>query len=164
MARYSRILAGMNRNAVADLRPETQAALTAVRAALPLIQERRGATEIHAKGPNDIVTDTDVLVQNVLQEVLHQHHPDVAFRGEEGTSNVAPDARRVWLVDPICGTSNYAAGIPLFAINVAMVEDGRTVVSAIADGGTGDLYAAEDGRGAWSIGSQGLRRLQVSST
>lgn len=154
----------MNPHVVADLRPETQAALTALRAALPLVQERRGATEIHEKAPNDIVTGTDVLVQTMLQEVLHEHHPDIAFLGEEGTPNVAPDARRMWMVDPICGTTNYAMGIPLFAINVAMIEDGRTAVSAVADGGTGELYAAEDDRGACLIGRHALRGLQVSST
>jgi myo-inositol-1(or 4)-monophosphatase len=103
-----------------------------------------------------------LLVQSRLQELLHAHHPDVAFLGEEGTPTAAAGAHRLWLVDPICGTTNYAVGIPLFAINVALVEDGRLAVSAIADGGTGELYAAEHGRGAWLVGSSGLRRLQVS--
>jgi myo-inositol-1(or 4)-monophosphatase len=147
-----------------DFRPETRAALSALRAVLPLVQQRRGATDVRAKGPNDIVTGTDVLVQSTLQEVLHERHPDVEFLGEEGSPNVAPEARRMWLVDPICGTSNYAAGIPLFAINVALVEDQRIAVSAVADGGTGELYAAEHGGGAWAVGASGLRRLQVSDT
>jgi len=150
--------------AFTDLRPETTAALAALRAVLPLVQERRGASEVRAKGPNDIVTGTDVLVQSTLQEVLHEHHPDIAFLGEEGAPDVAPDARRMWLVDPICGTSNYAAGIPLFAINVALVEDQRIAASAVADGGTGELYVAERGRGAWLVGASGLRRLEVSGT
>ncbi len=147
-----------------DLRPETRSALAALRAALPLVQERRGASDVRAKGPHDIVTGTDVLVQATLQEVLHQHHPDIAFLGEEGSPEVAPDARRRWLVDPICGTSNYAAGIPLFAINVALVEDRRVAASAVADGGTGELYVAEVGRGAWRVGASGSGRLQVSGT
>jgi myo-inositol-1(or 4)-monophosphatase len=128
---------------LADLRPETRSALAAVRAALPLVQERRGASEVREKAPNDIVTGTDVLVQSIVQEVLREHHPDIAFLGEEGASNVADDARRMWQVDPICGTTNYAAGLPLFAINVALVEDGQITVSAVADGGTGEVYVAD---------------------
>ena len=66
-------------------------------------------------------------------------------------------------MDPICGTTNYAVGIPLFATNVALVEDGGITASAVADGGTGETYVAELGRGAWRIGSSGLDRLQVNA-
>ena len=156
-------LASRKARAASDLRPETRAALDTVRGALPLVRERRGASAVHAKGPNDMVTGTDVLVQSNLQEVLHERHPEIAFRGEEGVPDVTPDARRMWLVDPICGTSNYAAGIPLFAINVALVEYQRITASA-ADGGTGELYVAEAGHGAWRVGPTGLERLQVTSS
>ena len=50
------------------------------------------------KAPNDIVTGTDVLVQDVLQQVLREHQPDVAFLGEERAPTVLRDTRRVWLV------------------------------------------------------------------
>lgn len=146
----------------ADLRPETQAALEALRAARPLVLQRRGASDIREKGPNDLVTGTDVLVESTLQQMLHERHPDIAFLGEEGGQRAFGEARRVWLVDPICGTNNYALGIPLFATNVALVEDGRITASAVADGGTGEMYVAERGRGAWQVGSSGLERLQVS--
>jgi len=152
----------MNSQMPADLRPETRAVLAALRAALPLVKQRRGAGEVREKAPNDIVTGTDVLVQSLLQEALHEHHPDIAFLGEEGAPNVPHNARRVWMVDPICGTTNYAAGIPLFAINVGLVEDGVITVSAVADGGTGELYAAEHGRGAWQVTSSGLSKLHVN--
>ena len=145
-----------------DLRPEIRAALDALRAALPLVQQRRGATEIREKSRNDIVTATDLLVQSTLQGFLHERHPDIAFLGEEGIPSLAHDAKRTWLVDPICGTTNYAAGIPLFAINVALVEDSRIVAAAVADGGTDDLYAAELGRGAWFVESDGLRQCHVN--
>jgi myo-inositol-1(or 4)-monophosphatase len=144
-----------------DLRAETRAALAALRAACPLVQQRQGVGEVQEKAPNDIVTGTDVLVQNALQEVLREHQPDVAFLGEEGTPTAFQDAQRVWLVDPICGTTNYAAGIPLFATNVALVEDGLIVASAVANGGTGELYVAERSRGAWLVESTGLRSLHV---
>jgi myo-inositol-1(or 4)-monophosphatase len=146
----------------ADLRSETRAGLTALRAVRPLVQDRRGANEVHEKAPNDIVTGTDVLVQNVLQQVLRKHLPEVGFLGEEGAPTVLPYTRRVWLVDPICGTTNYAAAIPLFATNVAFVEDGQVVASAVANGGTGELCIAERGRGAWLIESTGLRSLHVA--
>jgi len=154
----------MDSYAPPELRPETRAALAALRSVMPLVQQRVGATEVREKSPNDIVTGTDVLVQSRLQHVLYQHHPDVAFLAEEDTPSVAEDTRRMWLVDPICGTSNYAAGIPLFAINVALVEDSHIEAAAVADGGTGELYVAERGRGAWRVDSSQLARFQVNST
>ena len=147
-----------------ELRLETRAALSALRAALPLVQERRGASDVREKGPNDIVTGTDILVQATLQQVLHEQLPDIAFVGEEGTSTVPLGARRRWLVDPICGTTNYAVGLPLFATNVALVDGDLIDVSVVADGGTGELYAAERERGAWLVAASGLRPLHVSAT
>jgi fructose-1,6-bisphosphatase/inositol monophosphatase family enzyme len=53
---------------------------------------------------------------------------------------------------------------PLFASNVALVEDERITVSGVADGGTGELYVAEHGGGAWRVAPSGLHRLQVNAT
>lgn len=145
-----------------NVRAETRSAIDAVRAVLPLLRSRRGADEVREKAPNDLVTATDVLVQSTLQQILAERHPDIAFVGEESGLDLPSSAPRQWLVDPICGTSNYAAGLPLFATNVALVEDGHISLSAALDGGTGDIYVAEAGGGAWQVTSEGPRRLSVS--
>src|SRR5688572_15285062 len=63
--------------------------------------------------------------------VLSEHRPQDAIVGEElGSSG---DSSRRWLVDPICGTLNFAAGLPLFAVNVALDIDGTTAAAAVAD-------------------------------
>ncbi|MBV9323972.1 MAG: inositol monophosphatase [Chloroflexi bacterium] len=146
-----------------DLRSESRSALAALQAVLPLIHARRGVDDVREKAPNDIVTGTDVLVQSTLQQVLHERHPEVGFVGEESGLDAPSSAPRHWLVDPICGTANYAAGIPLFATNVALVEDGRLSLSAVLDGGSRNMYVAESGRGAWHVDPEqsGLTRLSV---
>src|SRR3954462_14551799 len=98
------------------MRPETQAALEAIRQVLPLVLERQGADDVHAKGPHDLVTATDVLVERELETLLGERVPDVQFVGEEGGQSL-PGGGRYWLVDPICGTENYASGLPLYATN-----------------------------------------------
>src|SRR5215471_6967022 len=143
-------------------RVETRSALEALRAVLPLLRERRGADEVREKAPNDIVTATDVLVQSSLQRMLAERHADIAFVGEESGLDAPSSAPRTWLVDPICGTGNYAAGMPLFATNVALVEEGHISLSAALDGGTGDLYAAESGGRAWQVTPEGPRGLSVN--
>ena len=146
-----------------SLRPETTAAVAALRAALPIVLARQGADDVRAKAPRDIVTGTDLAAQATIERVLREHHPDCAFVGEEGDHPV-PEAGRYWLVDPLCGTANYAARLPLVALNIALVEDGRVMASAVADGVTGDVYAAERGGGAWRLGDGSPERLHASGT
>ena len=147
-----------------DLRPETSAAIEAVTAALRIVQRREGAESIRWKGPGDLVTGTDVLSQDTMQRILAHHQPEVAFIGEEGETTQEAGDGRYWLVDPLCGTANYAARLPLYAVNVALVEDGQVSLSAVGDGATGEVYAAERGRGAWRLGSRAGEPLAVSDT
>ena len=73
-----------------------------------------------------------------------------------------PETGRYWLVDPLCGTGNYAAGLPLVALNIAPVEDATVTASAVADGVTGDVYVAERGGGAWRLTANSPERLSAS--
>jgi myo-inositol-1(or 4)-monophosphatase len=145
-----------------DFRAESLAALAALRVGLPIVQSRQGAHDVRAKAPGDLVTGTDVLVQSELQRGLHEHQPDIAFVGEEGEQTPPPTGRH-WLVDPVCGTNNYAARIPLVAINVALVEAGQVTIAAVADAGAGDVYLAERGRGAWQVIGEQVERLHAST-
>ncbi|MFE5310623.1 inositol monophosphatase family protein [Isoptericola sp. NPDC056605] len=105
-----------------------------------------GATEVadafrrpvtrHAKVGLDFATDTDVAAEQAVRAVLAAARPGDAVVGEElGTSG--GDAARRWYVDPLCGTLNFAAGVPSFGVNVALVErrDGieRVLAAAVAD-------------------------------
>ncbi|MER7133186.1 inositol monophosphatase family protein [Streptosporangium saharense] len=67
--------------------------------------------------------------------VLRAARPDDAVLGEEGGQRGAADAARQWLVDPLCGTLNYAVGGMLVAVNVAL----RGGAAAVADPFGGDL-------------------------
>ncbi|MGH8979503.1 MAG: inositol monophosphatase family protein [Acidimicrobiales bacterium] len=129
------------------LRPETVAAISAVKEALRLA--RLGAGDVHAKVGRDVVTDADVAVEDQLRDALGRAAPWPVV-GEERGGEV-PDAGGYWLVDPICGTRNFASGIPLFAVNTALAEGGRVSISVVGDGATGDVLVAELGRGAWRV-------------
>lgn len=131
-------------------RNETRAAIEAVRAALAVILAREGAEEVREKGPGDLVTGTDLAAQAAIQRVLQEREPSIAFVGEEGEAQI-PEAGPYWLVDPLCGTGNYAAGLPFYAVNVALVEAGRVTVGVVGDGVTGEVYAAQRGLGAFLI-------------
>jgi myo-inositol-1(or 4)-monophosphatase len=147
-----------------EFRAETLAAIAALGTALPVAQSREGAGDVREKGPGDIVTATDLRVQVLLETQLRAACPDVAFVGEEGEAATPGAHQPYWLVDPICGTANYAAGIPLWAINIALVEDGQVTCATVADGSTGEALVAERGHGAWRLAPSGAVRTRASAT
>ncbi|GAA1953734.1 inositol monophosphatase family protein [Agromyces allii] len=96
----------------------------------------------------DFTTDADVEAERAIRAVLAKHRPDDGVLGEEfGGSNDRP---RRWLVDPICGTLNHAAGVPLYAVNVSLEIDGVTSAAAIADPAAGQTF--------WTDGIEARRR------
>ena len=72
--------------------------------------------------------------------------------------------RPYWLVDPICGTRNFASNIPGYAVNVALVEDGVLSVAVVGDGVTGDRFIAERGQGAYQVMRDGPTRVTTDPT
>ncbi|HEU5476131.1 MAG TPA: inositol monophosphatase family protein [Actinophytocola sp.] len=117
--------------------------------------------EIRHKGDRDIVTDVDVRIEEEVREFLGKMTPGIGFLGEEqgGPSVLAAD-QDVWTLDPVDGTSNFAHGIPLCAISLALIRQGEPVVAAIVAPQLGLRYHAAKGQGAYGING----RLQVSNT
>ncbi len=138
-------------------RAETRAAIAAVEAGLAVVLSRQDAEDVRFKGPRDMVTGTDVAAQAAIERVLRDYDAAIAFVGEEGDPATVPDARRYWLVDPLCGTSNFAAELPFFAVNVALVEDDKVTIGVVADGTTGEVHVAERGGGAFLLGGEQLK-------
>ena len=100
----------------------------------------------------DFTTAADIEAERAIRAVLAEHRPHDAIVGEElGAEGRAP---RRWLVDPICGTLNFAAGVPLFVVNVALDDDGATTAAAVADPAAGEVYWT-DGDGAWRVDAGG---------
>ncbi|MFD6797996.1 inositol monophosphatase family protein [Streptomyces cyaneofuscatus] len=97
------------------------------------------------KGAGDFATAADVEAEQAILEVLCAARPGDAVLGEEGGQQGAgpAEAVRQWLVDPLCGTLNYAVGNLLVAVNVAL----RDGAAAVADPFGGEVYFT-DGRTA----------------
>lgn len=96
------------------------------------------------KGAGDFATAADVGAEKAILRVIRAARPDDAVLGEEGGRQGAADAVRQWLVDPLCGTLNYAVGSMLVAVNVAL----RDGAAAVADPFSGEVFFT-DGETAW---------------
>ncbi|BFV55093.1 inositol monophosphatase family protein [Kitasatospora sp. CMC57] len=88
------------------------------------------------KGEGDFATAADVEAERTILAVLRSARPEDAVLGEEGGHQGAAEAVRQWLVDPLCGTLNYAVGNQLVAVNVAL----RDGAAAVADPFSGETF------------------------
>jgi myo-inositol-1(or 4)-monophosphatase len=145
-----------------QMRAEARAALAAVDTALNLIRQRAGADRITSKGGRDLVTATDVAVEDAVRASLLTAFPEWTVVGEERGGEDQIGDRPYWLVDPICGTRNFASNIPGYAVNVALVHDGVLSVAAVGDGVTGERFAAERGQGAYQVTRNGPVRIRTN--
>lgn len=123
-----------------------------------------GSPSISLKGRHDEVTAMDSAVERFIRAAIGKAYPGEGVLGEEdGASEGVAAAARVWIIDPIDGTANYARSIAHYCVSIGCVENGVPIVGALHDPSHERLYFAERGHGAWmSEGSGEARRLAVS--
>lgn len=113
---------------------DAEVARAAAEAGAAVVRARYGGTLVrHAKEGTDFATDADLAAERAILDVLARERPGDLVVGEELGASGDRDSSRRWLVDPLCGTLNFAAGTPLVAVNVALQVDGRTTAAAVAD-------------------------------
>ncbi len=109
------------------------------------------------KGEHDVVTEVDELSEELILSILREAYPDDVFLAEEsGRSHVvAPNGgrsagqpERVWIIDPLDGTVNYANGIPIFCVSIGLAVGGLPEVGVVYDPVRDELFTAVAGRGA----------------
>ena len=125
---------------------------------------RLGAGDIRTKsGPLDMVTDADEAAERAIAAALGTAFPGCVVVGEEGCSadstlaDRLADAPLAFVVDPVDGTANFAAGMPLFGCMAAAFLDGEVVAAWIHDPTGDDTLMAARGQGAWLSAADGSR-------
>lgn len=116
----------------------------------------------HRKSHQDFVTAADKDIERMIRDHVHKEFPNDLFFGEEtGATEIRLDEKTAaWVVDPIDGTSNYAAGLDAWCISIARVTAAGVEVAAIAAPDRRETYCAARGDGAVRNGMV----LDVSST
>ncbi|MER3500396.1 MAG: hypothetical protein IMHGJWDQ_000603 [Candidatus Fervidibacter sp.] len=104
------------------------------------------------KPDRSFVTEADKRVESFLRSELAKHFPGTEVLGEEVEQSVR--ANVAWVVDPIDGTANFVAGVPIWAVSVGLVADGVPVLGVVFYPAFGELYIAQQGKGAWLNGSR----------
>jgi myo-inositol-1(or 4)-monophosphatase len=140
---------------------EREAAVTIAREAGALLRAEAGKRrQIGFKGtPTNLVTEMDRRAEAHIVEALRARFPGDAILAEERGSLGGPAPRR-WVVDPLDGTTNYAHGLPIYAVSIALEVEGRARLGVIYDPSLDECFVGERGGGAWLDGV----RLAVSET
>ncbi len=137
---------------------DAEVARAAATAGAAIVRDRfGGAHQRLDKGGLDFATDVDIDAERTIIEVLRRERPADHVVGEESGHSPGTAEGRTWLVDPLCGTANFAAGVRAVAVNVALVGPGGAV-AAVADPFTGEVFATGDG-GAHVFTTAGEARL-----
>lgn len=104
------------------------------------------------KVDGSILTEADLAAQNAIAGQLQLHWPDTVFLGEEMTADeqakLLQSDRPVWCLDPLDGTSNFAAGIPFFCVSLALIQNGRVSLGIVYDPVRDECFAANQELGA----------------
>jgi 3'(2'), 5'-bisphosphate nucleotidase len=130
----------------------------AQQAAATIIEVRDAGFSVDAKADASPVTLADTRAEAVIVQGLRAAVPEIPVIAEEevAAGRAVVPGREYWLVDPLDGTREFAAGRPEYCVNIGLVRDGVAVLGAVATPGTGDVHAGIVGTGAWRI-FQGAR-------
>lgn len=97
---------------------------------------------------SSIVTEVDVASEKVIMDLIRKHFPHHNLLGEE-SGLVDNLSEYTWVIDPLDGTSNYAAGIPWFGVLIAVFRESEPVVAGAYLPMQDIVYYAEKGKGCY---------------
>lgn len=138
-----------------------QTLINATLAAGSILQEHfNGSFKITNKeGINNLVTEVDHKSEAEIIKIINEAHPAHSILSEE-TGSITQDSAYKWIIDPIDGTVNYANGIPICAVSIALEFEGKMILGAVYNPFINELFVAERGNGA----TLNDRKISVSNT
>lgn len=106
------------------------------------------------KADGSVVTEADLALQHALTAELAARWPQIPLLGEEmeGAEQqrlLQQAGHGLWCLDPLDGTSNFAAGIPYFSVALALIRDGQVELGLVYDPVRDECFSAARGQGAW---------------
>jgi 3'(2'), 5'-bisphosphate nucleotidase len=126
------------------------AAALALEAGAAILEVRRRGFDVVRKEDRSPVTEADHAAEAIIV-------PDIPVIAEEeaAAGRITEPTEEYWLVDPLDGTREFAAGNDEFAVNIGLVRNGRPVLGVVGIPAVGELFGGIVGRGAWKrVGSQ----------
>lgn len=124
------------------------AVLAAREAGVMIHNARHAEKSVRIKEDRSMVTEFDLRAESIICDLIRKGFPHDAILGEEGGSTKGTSGY-TWIIDPIDGTHNFIAGIPLYGVSIGVARDDELIAGVIYLPETDELFAAEEGCGAW---------------
>jgi myo-inositol-1(or 4)-monophosphatase len=113
-----------------------------------LILKHSGKTKkIDFKGDVNLVTDVDRLAEEIIIKSIRNKFPHHGILTEESKEKKSTSDFK-WVIDPLDGTTNYAHGLPVYCISIALEKEGKIVLGVVYNPNLDELFVAEKGKGA----------------
>ena len=139
---------------------ELGAAGRAATAAAKILMDRFGhVSEISKKGEIDLVTEADLMAERSILEIISRDFPGDGILSEEAGVK-EEGSHRIWIIDPLDGTTNFVHGFPFFGVSLALESEGKPVLGIVYNPFLDEYFEAVRGAGAFL----NKKRIQVSST
>jgi len=119
--------------------------------AIAVVSGSRLDQAVEIKQDGSPLTGIDLAVETALREQIESRYPEHGVLGEELPS-YNPDAEWVWVIDPIDGTNQFAAGLSNFGSLIALCRNGEPKLGIICQPHTGEIFIGITGVGAWRNG------------
>ncbi len=125
-----------------------EVAIVAARLAGQRAIEEMKYTKSSLKNDNELVSQADLICQQIIVDRIKETYPDHGFIGEEGIEGEIfkqrPRSAEAiwWVIDPIDGTNNYIHGILDFSVSIAVMYDGEPIVGVVFDPATDSMFTA----------------------
>lgn len=120
----------------------------------PLLMNRDLSGSVTEKGRADFVTAVDTSVQEKLGAELSRLYPDIGFMGEEGEHKDIDLSGKIWILDPVDGTTNLIHDYRMSAVSLGLLDKGEPVMGIVYNPFTEELFCAEKGHGAYLNGEK----------
>jgi myo-inositol-1(or 4)-monophosphatase len=128
---------------------------------LQMLPESHESKQVSFKrNPADLVTRADRLSEEIIVGLLRKRFPDHGVLAEEGTLYEGKEYR--WIIDPVDGTTNFAHGVPLFAVSIGLEHRGQLIAGVVFHPPLNELFYTDRGRGAFLRANGTDQKLVVS--
>jgi len=133
----------------------------AARAGEAILAVRARGFETISKADNSPVTEADHAAERIIAAGLREAAPEIPVVAEEeiAAGRVPEQADCFWLVDPIDGTREFAAGREDFAVCIGLVRNGVPVLGVVGQPATGAIFGGLVGVGAWRRDANGQQAI-----
>jgi myo-inositol-1(or 4)-monophosphatase len=130
----------LGKKEIVDLEKIRDVGLAAGSRAGEILRKHWGKTHtVEKKGAIDLVTEADVASEKAITQIIRTAFPEHSIQAEEGGITLGTDAHK-WIIDPLDGTTNYAHGLPEFAVSIAFAQERDPVFGLVFNPITEELF------------------------